>query len=61
MKKYFKDFYGSTASISKVKDGFRLKVCNPYGICHLNKVYTTEQNARRSMGRLSECWREVLS
>jgi hypothetical protein len=59
MKKRYKDVYGCTASVSKVKDGFRLKVCIPSGACHTNKVYPTERGARNVMGRFSECWNEV--
>lgn len=58
MKKKYRDFYGGTASITKVKDGFRLKICTPHGVCHTDKVYKTERGARNVMGRSSDCWKE---
>ncbi len=56
MKKYYRDFYGCTASITKVEDGFRLRVSLPNGRCRMSKVYSTERGARIAMGRLSDSW-----
>ena len=60
MKKYYRDFYGGTATIAPARGGgFRLKVAAKFGPVHTNKVYKTERGARTAMGRLSDGWNEV--
>ena len=59
-KKYFKDFYGCTASIRLNNDGSAsLKVFNAYGKGILWKYYGSERAAKIAMGRLGDCWKEV--
>jgi GMP synthase-like glutamine amidotransferase len=60
MKKYFKDFYGSTASIRLNNDGSAsLKVKDAYGKNILGKCYSSERAAKIAMGRVGDCWKEV--
>lgn len=58
MKKYYKDFYGATASIAQAPDGFRLKV-SAGGMRHTNKVYATERGAKSAMNRMGDSWNEI--
>lgn len=58
MKKIYKDFYGSTASITVRKDG-TAKLVMSYGSKRESKVYNTERGARIAMGKSSDGWREV--
>ena len=57
MKRYFKDFYGTTASISQTKMGFRLVLAGRNW--RETKTYETERGARIAMGKALECWKEV--
>ena len=60
MKRYFKDFYGSSASITATRDGsFRLIIRLDNGKLFHRKTYATERGARVAMGRMSEGWRET--
>lgn len=63
MKKYFRDFYGCTASILSGKqwDSIALHVRDPYGKLIYTKHYTTERGARIALGKLSDGWREIKS
>ena len=65
MKKYYKDFYGSTASIEEVQNGgatfFRLKTCCSNGLIREQKHYKTFRGARIALGRMSDDWKEVKS
>lgn len=58
MKKYFKDFYGATASIQTGRDG-KAKLSVTAGGKRTVKTYSTELGARIAMGRMSDCWKEV--
>ena len=57
MTKYYRDFYGATASIKAVHAGYRLTVSA--GGKRVTKVYATERGARIALGRWSDSWREV--
>lgn len=58
-KKYYKDFYGGTASIARTKAGlFRLRICGADGRRELTKEYGTFRGARIAMGRYSDGWAE---
>ena len=60
MKKYFRDFYGSTASIRMNRDGSAtLKVSDAHGTPVYGKCYGSERSARIAMGKLGDCWKEV--
>lgn len=59
MKKYYRDFYGGTASIQKTRKGYKLTVCDGYGRAFLKKVYATERGAKIAMGKTSDCWEEA--
>lgn len=58
MKRYYKDFYGTTASITKRRDGTaKLVMCA--GGKRESKVYNSERGARIAMGKSSDGWYEV--
>lgn len=60
MTKYFRDFYGCTASIRLNRDGSAtLKVANAHGKFTYGKCYGSERAAKVAMGRIGDCWREV--
>ena len=60
MKKYFKDFYGSTASITVFRDGRAKLVIRTLGSKVVTRgEYKTERGARIAMGRESDGWRQV--
>ena len=59
MKKYFKDIYGCTASISQGNGKFVLRVSNGYRVFY-RKAYDTFKGARIAMGKLGDCWKEVV-
>lgn len=60
MKKYFRDFYGCTASIRLNRDGSAsLQIANAYGKHIYGKCYGSERAAKVAMGRMGDCWREV--
>lgn len=56
MKKHYKDFYGCTASITPVTDGFKLIMKTQRGRRIANKVYHTERGAKSAMSRSSDGW-----
>ena len=59
MKKYYRDFYGCSASIRSTRNGYYLRVCDGYGrLCHKG-CYKTERGARIAMARTGDCWWEV--
>lgn len=60
MKRYFKDFYGCTASIGPTRDKRqRLRICNPNGHQMAAKVFDTYKGARQALAHWSEGWTEV--
>ena len=60
MKKYFKDFYGATASIQTGRDGTAKLMVSAGGKRIVNKTYNTERGARVAMGRIGDGWREIV-
>lgn len=57
--KYYRDFYGGTASIRERRDStWLLTVRTCYGNRIHCKAYPTERGARIAMGRLSDAWKE---
>lgn len=56
-KKYYRDFYGTTASIKRVAKGYTLTMVA--GLTRTKKTYTTFKSARIAMGRMSDGWSEV--
>ena len=57
MKRYYRDFYGCTASISQMRNGkFKLRV---FAGKTITKTYETFRGARSAMARMSDGWREV--
>lgn len=59
MKRYYKDAYGCTASISETPKAATLRVCDAHGACIHKKRYGNFRGARIAMGRMSDGWREV--
>lgn len=61
--RYFKDFYGCTASIAETGGDypFRLKVSAANGHRFCDRTYATYKGARAAMGRMSDCWKEVTA
>ena len=59
--RYFRDFYGCSASITEEHGEypFRLKVSAANGHRYCNRTYTTYKGARAAMSRLGDCWKEV--
>ena len=60
MREFFKDFYGSSASIRTEKGGeaiLTVKIYNGETIHH--KRYNTRRGARVAMGKLSDGWRKA--
>lgn len=58
MRKLYKDFYGATASIAPVPDGYRLRI-SIGGKQYTNKLYATERGAKAAMNRFGDGWNEV--
>lgn len=59
MKRYYKDFYGGTASIETYKDGTaRLRV-SAGTIRIKNQKYKSEKGARTALGRFGDSFYEV--
>lgn len=58
MTRYFRDFYGGSASIKQAGDRFRLRVRDGHGGLTLSKEYGTYRGARAALSRLGDCWRE---
>ena len=60
MKKYFRDFYGCTASMELLADGqVKLRISDVYGNRVHNKTHKSENAARASMNRQSDGWKQV--
>lgn len=59
MKKFYRDCYGSTASIMKHRDdSATLIICTGQGNQIIRRTYDTERGARIAMGMYSDSWRE---
>lgn len=59
MKRFFRDFYGCTASILTHRDGSAdLVIRSGRGALILRRTYTTERGARIALGQYSESWTE---
>lgn len=59
MKRYFRDFYGCTASIRTRYSGrTELVIRTSLGGLVLRREYDTERGARIAMGQYSDCWTE---
>ena len=57
--KYYRDFYGGTASIRERRDKtYLLTICDCYGNHVYRKSYPTVRGARISLGRWSDAWKE---
>ena len=56
---YYRDFYGSTASIKQSANSALLTVRTSYGKIIHYKRYKTFKGARIALGRLSDCWEFV--
>lgn len=57
--RFFKDSYGSLASIRQHADSFRLIVsCG--GRRYYIRNYSTYRGARIALGKLGDCWKEVV-
>lgn len=61
MKKYYKDFYGCTASIKSNRDGtYSYRVCNVWGKLVCKGQTRTERGAKIAIGQATDGgWREV--
>ena len=59
MKRYYRDAYGCTASISETPKAVTLCVCSAQGAYIHRRRYKTFRGARAAMGRMSDGWREV--
>ena len=60
MKKYFRDFYGCTASIRTRYNGrTELVIRTGLGGLVLRREYDTERGARIAMGQYSDSWTET--
>ena len=60
MKQYYRNIYGSTASITINRDGTaKLVVKDGHGETVQNKAYQTERGAKAAMNRYGDCWRKV--
>lgn len=59
MKKYYRDFYGCTASIrTRYNGNVELVIRTGLGGLVLRREYDTERGARIAMGQYSDCWTE---
>lgn len=59
MKRFFRDFYGCTASIRTHRDGtVTLTIRTDRGALVLRRTYSTERGARIALGQYSDCWTE---
>lgn len=59
MKRYYRDFYGCTASIRTHYDGSAdLVIRTGRGGLVLRRTYSTERGARIAMGQYSDSWTE---
>lgn len=62
MTRYFRDFYGCTASITQTNASdrpFLLHVSSSNGHRFCSRGYETYKAARCAMGRMGDCWKEV--
>ena len=60
MKRYFVDAHGATASIQENRDmSATLKVADANGKPIFGKCYGSYIGARRALGKLGDCWREM--
>ena len=59
MKKYYKDCYGCTASITKKPEGFVLVCRTPYGTLVTKNTYRTERGAKIALGKTMDIYSEV--
>jgi len=57
MTKFYKDFYGCTASITEHKDGTATLVMVA-GMTRTTKKYNTIRGAKMAMSRQSDGWKE---
>lgn len=57
MKRYYKDFYGATASIEEKKDGTAILRTSVAG-SRTKKTYNSFRGAKIALGRMSDCWKE---
>ena len=59
-KKFYRDFYGGSASIARTQAGlYRLRVRGASGALEINRTYNTFRGARIAMGRYSDGWSEL--
>ena len=61
MKRFYKDFYGNTASIFTKKSNpnfAELIIRDAYGKMIWKKKYNSPKGARIAMGKQSDCWTE---
>lgn len=64
MKKYYKNLYGDTASISHARSKYYLQIWPYHAIKALaKKPFETERGAKIAMGKFSQCgtWKQVES
>ena len=59
MKRFFRDFYGCTASIRTHYDGSAdLVIRSGQGALILRRSYATDRGARIALGQYSDSWKE---
>jgi hypothetical protein len=59
MKTYYKNFYGSTASIEVRSNGIaKLIIKTSAGQTVVNRPYDSKRGAKAAMNRFSNCWRK---
>lgn len=51
MKKYYKSSFNETATVTKVRNGYRLRMTTPAGDLYYNKVLKSEMSCKRVMTR----------
>ena len=51
MKKYYKSCFKETASVTKVRNGYRLRMATPAGELYYNKVLKSKMSCKRVMTR----------
>lgn len=59
MTRYFRDFYGCTASIKNNRGRYLLRVSDRYGSPILEKGYESLRGAKIAMGKIGDCWKEL--
>ena len=55
---YYRDFYGSTASLKERGNRFILTVRLSDGRLYSKKSYTSRRGAKIALGKMGECWKE---